>query len=40
MPPDASISQSALEDAYLSNMQRGTASRMSTISQALKSKYL
>lgn len=38
---DASISQSALEDAYLSNIQRGsTASRMSTISQALKSRYL
>ncbi|KAL1301428.1 hypothetical protein AAFC00_005682 [Neodothiora populina] len=38
---DASISQSALEEAYLSNMQRGaTASRMSTISQALRSKYL
>lgn len=38
---DASISQSALEDAYLSNMQRGaSASRMSTISQAIRSRYL
>lgn len=37
---DASISQSALEDAFLSTMQHGAASRISNISQALKSKYL
>ncbi|KAJ9622651.1 uroporphyrin-III C-methyltransferase [Taxawa tesnikishii (nom. ined.)] len=38
---DASVTQSALEDALLSNMQHGSmASRMSTISQALRSKYL
>ncbi|OJD19502.1 hypothetical protein AJ78_00571 [Emergomyces pasteurianus Ep9510] len=38
---DASLTQSALEEALLSTMQRGgVASRMSTISQALKSKYL
>lgn len=36
-----SLTQSALEDALLSNMrQGGVASRMSTISQALRSKYL
>ncbi|TKA70082.1 hypothetical protein B0A49_06084 [Cryomyces minteri] len=38
---DASVTQSALEEALLSNMQHGgVASRMSTISQALKSRYL
>ncbi|KLJ13780.1 hypothetical protein EMPG_11279 [Blastomyces silverae] len=38
---DASLTQSALEEALLSTMQRGgVASRMSTISQALKSRYL
>ncbi|OAX79664.1 hypothetical protein ACJ72_06014 [Emergomyces africanus] len=38
---DASLTQSALEEALLSTMQRGgVASRMSTISQALRSKYL
>ncbi|GAB7351862.1 hypothetical protein MBLNU459_g2416t1 [Dothideomycetes sp. NU459] len=37
---DASISQSALEDAFLSTMQHGAASRISNISQALRSKYL
>lgn len=40
-PADASLTQSALEEALLSTMQRGgVASRMSTISQALKSRYL
>ncbi|KAI9668346.1 MAG: hypothetical protein M1829_005550 [Trizodia sp. TS-e1964] len=38
---DASVTQSALEEALLSNMQGGgVASRMSTISQALRSRYL
>ncbi|KAI9776045.1 MAG: hypothetical protein M1839_000648 [Geoglossum umbratile] len=38
---DASVTQSALEEALLSNMQAGgMASRMSTISQALRSRYL
>ncbi|KAB8070761.1 hypothetical protein BDV29DRAFT_29084 [Aspergillus leporis] len=38
---DASVTQSALEEAYMSHMQHGgMASRMSTISQALKSRYL
>lgn len=39
---DASVTQSALEEALASNMQAGggMASRMSSISQALKSKYL
>ncbi|KAI9821496.1 MAG: hypothetical protein M1832_003344 [Thelocarpon impressellum] len=41
---DASVTQSALEEALLSNMQRGNgggvASRMSSISQALRSRYL
>jgi hypothetical protein len=38
---DASVSQSALEEALLSRMQQGSvASKMSTLSQALKSKYL
>ncbi|KAG9983514.1 hypothetical protein KCU98_g6037, partial [Aureobasidium melanogenum] len=38
---DASISQSAIEEAFMSHMQHGsTTSRMSSISQALKSKYL
>lgn len=40
-PPDASVTQSALEEALMSNMQHGgMASRMSTISQALRSRYL
>ncbi|KAE8139567.1 hypothetical protein BDV38DRAFT_280919 [Aspergillus pseudotamarii] len=38
---DASVTQSALEEALLSNMQHGgMASRMSTISQALRSRIL
>lgn len=38
---DTSVTQSALEEALMSNMQHGgMASRMSTISQALRSKYL
>lgn len=38
---DASVTQSALEEALMSNMQHGgMASRMSTISQALRSRYL
>ncbi|KAL4897538.1 hypothetical protein BDV59DRAFT_45970 [Aspergillus ambiguus] len=38
---DASVTQSALEEALLSNMQHGgMASRMSTISQAIRSRYL
>lgn len=38
---DASVTQSALEEALASNMQHGgMASRMSSISQALRSKYL
>ncbi|CAG8958612.1 hypothetical protein HYFRA_00009929 [Hymenoscyphus fraxineus] len=38
---DASVTQSALEEALMSNMQAGgMASRMSSISQALRSKYL
>ena len=38
---DASVTQSALEEALASKMQAGgMASRMSTISQALRSKYL
>lgn len=38
---DTSVTQSALEEALLSNMQQGgMASRMSTISQALRSRYL
>ncbi|KAJ5885080.1 hypothetical protein N7495_009590 [Penicillium taxi] len=38
---DASVTQSALEEALMSNMQYGgMASRMSTISQALRSRYL
>ncbi|KAK0106753.1 hypothetical protein ONS96_004371 [Cadophora gregata f. sp. sojae] len=39
---DASVTQSALEEALASNMQSGggMASRMSSISQALRSKYL
>ncbi|KAF2104715.1 hypothetical protein NA57DRAFT_70922 [Rhizodiscina lignyota] len=38
---DASISQSALEEALLSKMNHGgLASRMSTLSQAVRSKYL
>jgi len=39
--PDASVTQSALEEALLSNMQHGgMASRMSNMSSALRSKYL
>ncbi|PYI02506.1 hypothetical protein BO78DRAFT_351317 [Aspergillus sclerotiicarbonarius CBS 121057] len=38
---DASVTQSALEEALMSNMQHGgMASRMSTISQAFRSRYL
>lgn len=37
---DTSVTQSAMEEYYLSKMQHGAASRMSTFSQALKSKYL
>lgn len=38
---DASVTQSALEEALASKMQAGgMASRMSTISQALRSRYL
>lgn len=38
---DASVTQSALEEALASNMQAGgMASRMSSISNALKSRYL
>ena len=38
---DTSITQSALEEALMSNMQHGgMASRVSNISQALKSRYL
>ena len=38
---DASVTQSALEEALMSNMQHGgMASRVSTISQALRSRYL
>jgi hypothetical protein len=39
---DASVTQSALEEALASNMQAGggMASRMSSISHALRSKYL
>ncbi|KAH8802669.1 hypothetical protein F5884DRAFT_802672 [Xylogone sp. PMI_703] len=39
---DASVTQSALEEALASNMQAGggMASRMSTISQAIRSRYL
>ncbi|KAL4975190.1 hypothetical protein BDW66DRAFT_74580 [Aspergillus desertorum] len=43
VPPigDTSVTQSMLEEALLSNMQHGgMASRMSTISQALRSRYL
>ncbi|KAF8470098.1 hypothetical protein BDZ91DRAFT_719955 [Kalaharituber pfeilii] len=37
---DASISQSAMEDAYLSNMHAaGMASRMSVLGQAVRSRY-
>lgn len=38
---DTSVTQSMLEEALMSNMQHGgMASRMSTISQALRSRYL
>ncbi|KAF7587749.1 hypothetical protein BBP40_006794 [Aspergillus hancockii] len=38
---DASVTQSALEEALMSHMQHGgMASRMSTISQAIRSRYL
>lgn len=42
MDIDASVTQSALEEALASNMQAGggMASRMSSISQALRSRYL
>ena len=42
MIADASVTQSALEEALASNMQAGggMASRMTSISQALRSKYL
>lgn len=40
-PVDASVTQSALEEALLSNIQHGgMASRMSNMSSALRSKYL
>lgn len=40
-PPDASVTQSALEEALASRMQDGTiGSRMSTIGQAIRSRYL
>jgi hypothetical protein len=41
-PPDASVTQSALEEALASKMQDGgtIGSRMSTLSQALRSRYL
>jgi hypothetical protein len=39
---DASVTQSALEEALASNMQAGggMASKVSTISQAFRSRYL
>ncbi|KAF2090407.1 hypothetical protein K490DRAFT_71990 [Saccharata proteae CBS 121410] len=37
---DASVTQSALEEQLLSHMQHGGMSKMSSISQALRSKYL
>ena len=38
---DDSVTQSALEEALANEMQHGgVASRMSTISQALRSRYL
>lgn len=38
---DASVTQSALEEALANEMRHGgAASRMSTISQALRSRYL
>jgi len=38
---DASVTQSALEEALANEMTHGgVASRMSTISQALRSRYL
>ena len=37
---DASVTQSALEEALANEMSHGVASRMSTISQALRSRYL
>jgi hypothetical protein len=41
MRSDESVTQSALEEALASNMQQGgMASRMSTISQAIRSRYL
>lgn len=40
-PPDASVTQSALEEALASRMQDGTiGSRMSMIGQAIRSRYL
>ncbi|KAE8148104.1 hypothetical protein BDV25DRAFT_158995 [Aspergillus avenaceus] len=37
---DTSVTQSALEEALMSNMQHGMASRMSLIGQSLRSRYL
>ncbi len=38
---DASVTQSALEEALLSNMKDATiSSRMSTLGQSLRSRYL
>lgn len=38
---DASVTQSALEEALAGEMQHGgVASKMSTISQALRSRYM
>ena len=40
MGTDASVSQSAMEEAFLSTMNAGgMASRMSTIGQAVRSRY-
>lgn len=37
---DTSVTQSAMEEAYLSTMQAGgVASRMSSLSQAVRSRY-
>lgn len=37
---DASVTQSALEEAVANEMAPGVASRMSSLSQALRSRYL
>jgi hypothetical protein len=37
---DTSITQSALEEALASNLRHGGASRLSTISNAFRSRYL